>query len=175
MLNHKDHLEKHLRAMHRELALLETRRRHPPVHELQPPIQRGWKRHFVLTSAARLRPDAETLTAILDALNTVQYFWRPDFRHTRRQSRRRRCPVAIEQELMAIHWRDWEKDPVPPTWRKYFHREFLPVERLRSWPRWTGTSYYHPWFVGASRHFDWGYAFRFGSWLELKAHALHRD
>ena len=170
MLNDKDQAEKHLRAMHRELQSLEMRRRHPPVHELIQPIQRGWKRHFILTHAASLRPDATTLAAILDHLNTVQYFWRSDFRPTRRRPNRQRHLVFIEQELMAISWHDWERSPVSPTWRKYFRREFLPAERLL--PYWYGrkkTEQRYPWFVHKDRRrYEWGYVFRFTSWFELK-------
>ena len=170
MLNDKDHAEKHLRALHRELKRLETRRRHPPVHELIPPIQRGWKRHFVLTRAALQRPDAATLVAILDHLNTVQYFRRPDFHPARRKPNRQRNLIFIEQELMAISWHEWERAPVPPAWQKYFRREFLPTERLL--PCWYGrkkTEQRYPRFVHKDhRRYDWGYVFRFTSWFELK-------
>ena len=166
MLNDKDHAEKHLRSLHRELARLEQRRRHPPVHELIPPIQRGWKRSYVMTPATRLRPDALLLAAILDCLNTVQYFWRSNFQPTRRQRSRRRGSASVEQELMAIHWSAWERGPVPPGWRKYFRREFLPLKFLCEWPRLGRRQ--SPWSNRRDNQHDWGYAFRHPSWFELK-------
>ena len=166
MLNDKDHAEKHLRAMHRELALLEKRRRHRPVHELTPPIQRGWKRSYVMTPAARLRPDAVLLAAILDCLNTVQYFWRSNFQSTRRQRSRRRGSASVEQEMMAIHWSAWERGPIPPGWRKYFRREFLPLKYLCEWPHQGQRR--SPWFNRRDNQHNWGYAFRHPWWFELK-------
>ena len=169
MLNDQSHAEKHLRALHRELKRLRARQRHPPIHELNPPIQRGWKRHFVLTSSALLRPDAALLASILGHLNTVRYFWRPDFCRTRSQRRLRRGLVFIEQELMAISWCEWKEAPVPPAWQKYFRLEFLPNESLL--PYWRGrkkTEQQSPWFAQTGRHYGWGYAFRFTSWFELK-------
>lgn len=41
--------------------------------ELKPPVQRGWKRYFVLREDTIRSKDAKFFQSILDKINTVQY------------------------------------------------------------------------------------------------------
>lgn len=169
MLNDQSYTEKHLRSLHRELERLRQRQKNPPVHELHPPIQRGWKRHFVMPHATRERPDAALLETILVQLNTVRFFWRPDFKHTRRHGGRR-DPVEIEQQLMAIASHRWEEDKIPSEWRRYFRIDLVPDLFVREICRGCVRSrrWSNPIFLAQRRGYVWAYAFRFPALFELR-------
>ncbi len=126
MQNPKAIAEKRLRALHRELKTLQQRRWHPPVHELAEPIQRGWKRHFVLSADTHARPDAPILAAILEAINVVRYFWRRDFQPPRRAVRAGGQHFFTDQELRAIGLGEWPRHNYPDVWHEYFSLELVP-------------------------------------------------
>ena len=167
MLNDQDHAEKHLRAMHRELKRLRARQRHPPVHELNPPIQRGWKRQYVLSHAARHQADALLLATILERLNTVRYFWHRSFRRGRR--RRQRNMISIEQTLRVFSFEQWHQEPIPAEWRRYFRPEIVPRTLLdRAWRHRQSGPWNHLVLAKPYRGHVWAYVFRRPEWFTLR-------
>ncbi len=145
--------------MHRELKRLRARQRHPPVHELNPPIQRGWKRQYVLNHAARHQADALLLATILERLNTVRYFWHRCFRRGRR--RRQRNMISIEQTLRVFSFEQWHWEPIPAEWRRCFRPEIVPRTLLdRAWRHRQSGPWNHPVLAKCRRGHVWAYVFR---------------
>ena len=66
--------------------------------DLIPPVQRGWKRTFVLREDVMQDKHAEFYQNILNKINTEQYSYRKDFKIKRRRLRKYRY-VAKEQKL----------------------------------------------------------------------------
>ena len=126
MLNKQSVRDKQLLAWDRERQALQKRLRNPPVQPLAEPIQQGWRRSFVLSPEAQLRPDAAVLTAILDEINVVSHHWRRDFIPSRRQLRLSRRTLSSEQFLRAIGINEWDRRSYPDQWHKYFRRELVP-------------------------------------------------
>lgn len=115
MLNSHDYFERRVRAAAREREELWDR---PPIiQRLSEPIQRGWRRAYILAPHAEARWDRDILAAILKLINTVQYSRRPDFRKRVSRSRKR---VELEQPLQRVFDRRWEKLKLPSLWRPYF-------------------------------------------------------
>jgi len=66
--------------------------------DLIPPVQRGWKRTFVLREDVMRDKRSEFYQNILNKINTVQYSYRKDFKVKKRRFRKR-CYVIREQKL----------------------------------------------------------------------------
>jgi hypothetical protein len=106
------------------------------IIKLDQPIQRGWRRAYVLTEQAATRPDRAMLEAILEVIGTVVVHHRRDF--LRRPGRQRKF-VEIEQPLGSIPVYEWERKDYPARWFHYFRRELV-IEPNRHWQlRWVFT------------------------------------
>jgi len=114
-MNTIDLFEKKLRAVARELKELDKRIHQPKSVKLDKPIQKGWKRYYMLTDEAKARPDRELLEEILQRIGPILYHWRPDFRRGKRAR-----VVEIEQKLRNL--RSWwvNNRYVYKTWSPYF-------------------------------------------------------
>lgn len=128
MLNPRDLADRQVIAAVREYDDL-CRRRYTII-KLGTPIQRGWRRFYVLSDRALSLPDQVTLEAILAVIGTEVVHYSPDFR--RRRGRRRKV-IEIEQPLRPIHQYEWEKEKYPVGWRSYFRHEVV-----REWNRYRG-------------------------------------
>ncbi len=116
MLNSYDYMDKRIIAAIREHSDLSRRRWR--IIKLDTPVQRGWRRFYVLSEKARLRSDCSVLEAILVVIGTELKHHSPDFRKRRR--RRSRKIVEIEQPLRPIPFFEWDREKYPEAWRDYF-------------------------------------------------------
>ena len=120
MLNSHDLADRQVIAAVREHDAL-CRRRYTII-KLEEPIQRGWRRFYVLSERASARRDRPMLEAILAVIGTVVVHHGRDFR--RRRGRCRKL-VEIEQPLRPIPIHEWERKNYPDEWRRYFRRELV--------------------------------------------------
>jgi len=127
MLNTQDRFDRKVIAAVREFDTL-SRRRYTTI-KVEQPIQRGWRRSYVLSARAATRRDRSILEAILGAIGTVVVHHSRDFR--RRHGRRRKL-VEIEQPLRPIPVSEWERKGYPPEWFAYFRWELL-LQRNHHW------------------------------------------
>jgi hypothetical protein len=135
MRNSHDIADRQLIAAVREYKAL-CRERYTIV-KLDEPIQRGWRRFYVLGERAAWRKDRTTLEAILEIINTVVVSWRRDFISHR--TRRRKRPIEIEQSLRAVPVSEWNKKGYPEEWLRYFRYEVF-QRWFREWqPYWVFT------------------------------------
>lgn len=93
--------DKRLISLYREQRNIDAQQRLLGYEELNPPVQRGWKRLFVLRDDIRRSSDANFFQSILDKINTVTYSWRKDFKVKKRQ-RGKKIYVVREQELRRL-------------------------------------------------------------------------
>ncbi|MEM6823280.1 MAG: hypothetical protein AAF558_15225 [Verrucomicrobiota bacterium] len=84
---------------------------------LDPPIQRGWERNFVLTQQAENREDAETLRSILKHINTRAVNRRRDFCIRNRKTKKW---IPQGQGLQRLSLWQWHYQKLESSWKKYF-------------------------------------------------------
>jgi hypothetical protein len=94
--------------------------------ELNPPIQRGWKRYFVLREDISRSKDANFFQAILDKINMVQYSWKKDFK-VKRRCRGKKIYVVREQELERFSESCVKKKKLTPEEMHYFEVVRVPA------------------------------------------------
>jgi len=134
MLNSRDLADRQIIAVVREHDAL-CRRRYKII-KLEQPIQRGWRRFYVLSERAAARRDRPILEAILAVIGTVKIHHNRDFR--RRRGRRKKL-VEIEQPLRPIPIHEWQRKNYPDEWHRYFRYELV-LEWNRHWqPYWVFT------------------------------------
>ena len=93
----KEAFDKKLIVLRKELLAIRRRDRELGYEELSPPVQRGWKRVFVLRDELTRGKDAKFLEGILEKINTTKYSWRKDFKKKRRHNYRRK--IGHRQDL----------------------------------------------------------------------------
>ena len=134
MLNQRDFADRQIIAAVREYNDL-LRRRHTII-KLDHPIQRGWRRSYVLSERAKQRRDRPLLEAILMVINTAVVHHNRSFRKRRGRSKKL---VEVEQPLRPIPVHEWERKHYPAEWFRHFRRELL-LEWNRHWqPYWVFT------------------------------------
>jgi hypothetical protein len=134
MLNSYDLADRQVIAAVREHDAL-CRRRYTII-KLDEPIQRGWRRFYVLSERAAARRDHPILEAILAIIGPVVVHHDRDFR--RRRGRRKKL-VEIEQPLRPIPVHEWQRKNYPDEWYRYFRYELV-LEWNRHWqPYWIFT------------------------------------
>lgn len=111
--------DKQLLAIHRERR--ELWRREPQYVELDPPIPRGWVRHWRLTARARNRHDAWVLETILQVIDHPHYHWRRNFTHGRRRRRTRRM-IENTQFPNSVREHRWKRLGWPEPWKIFFRQ-----------------------------------------------------
>lgn len=93
--------------------------------ELNPPIQRGYQRLFVLTEATRYTKRASFYQGILDKINTAQFSSTKRFARKKRKIRKWRYRDVKEQQLQQpIDWQFHREGRFTEDEKKYFY----PVE-----------------------------------------------
>jgi hypothetical protein len=111
--------DKTLIHLYKELQAIRKLDRELGYEELNPPVQRGWKRIFVLRDELARSKDARFYQGILDKINTTKYSWRKDFKKKKRH-RGRKIYVVRGQELqtLEIYW--FEKKKFTEKEKAYF-------------------------------------------------------
>jgi len=113
----KCHRDKKLLAIHRERRALWKRRWQ--TSKIDPPIPRGWIRHWRLTAKARNRHDAPVLKVILNEIDNPRFHWRKSFVSGKRRLRKM---VENTQALCCLRERRWKRLDWPEDWKKYFRQ-----------------------------------------------------
>jgi hypothetical protein len=133
----KQDQEKHLLRLHREENKLRRQIRDLGYEPLIPPVQKGYKRIFVLRDDVQRSQQAAFFAGLLAKINTVQYSDTKAFTKKQRQ-RGRKIQVPLEQKLQSPNAWEWRQKgfteaeaacfyPVP-EWR---HGRFYTVYQFR--------------------------------------------
>lgn len=91
--------DKKLRQLDKERTRVWNQIRDLGYEELNPPVQRGYKRLFVLTDETKHSKQADFYQGILDKINTIRYSPHKIFKDKKRKIRKWKYQVRNEQEL----------------------------------------------------------------------------
>ncbi len=114
--------DKKLIALHKEDKSISRQQWDLGFEPLDPPIQRGWKRTFVLRHDVKASPDADFFQGLLDKINHVQYSHRRDFKNKKKR-RGRKVQVERIQQLKELSEYSYAKAKLTPKQQKYFREE----------------------------------------------------
>ncbi len=115
--------EKHLLRLHREENRLRRQIRNLGYEPLVPPVQKGYKRIFVLREDVRISRQGPFFAELLKKINSVQYSDTKAFTKKKRR-RGRKIRVPREQQLHVIHAWEWREKKLTEAEAMYF----APVE-----------------------------------------------
>jgi hypothetical protein len=82
---HKKDQDRKLIQLFNELKRLQVEQRNLGFAELIPPIQRGWKRFFVLRQDVLTSKEGSFFQELLEKINTTEYSHRRDFKVKKRR------------------------------------------------------------------------------------------
>jgi hypothetical protein len=88
---------------------------------LVPPVQKGWKRLFVLRDDVARSKQADFFEAILRKINTTDYSHRKDFRVRSKRKRGRKMYVVKEQNLLKPDQDHFSKLAFTASQQQLFH------------------------------------------------------
>lgn len=103
----KEDSDKQLMALYAERWEVRKKQHNLGYAELIPPVQKGWKRFFVLRPDVERCKDAAFFRNLLEKINTVTYSHRKDFKYKRRRGGKRVDVDRIQllREFYAYEWR----------------------------------------------------------------------
>jgi len=111
--------EKHLLFLHRERNRLYRQIHNLGYEPLIPPVQKGYKRIFVLREDVRISGQGAFFAELLKKINSVQYSDTKAFTKKKRR-RGRKIRVPCEQQLRVIHESEWRQKKLTEAEAIYF-------------------------------------------------------
>jgi len=127
-MRYKD-LEKRLIKLHKEERMLHLRKRNLGWEALNPPVQKGWVRHFVVRDDVAKSKQGEFFDAILKKINTYDYDWKKDFKRKRKR-RGKKIYVVKPQYLLRPYSCQFRRMEFTET-EKQFFREVWEMDNKR--------------------------------------------
>lgn len=128
-LRYKD-FDKQLLKLDFRLDALYEKRRNLGWEPLTPPIQRGWKRFFVLKADVAAGKQADFFEQLLKKINTTDYSWKKDFTIKKRK-RGHKIYVVKDQHPQAPGERDFKKH-FSPQEQMFFYEQWQTQYGYRS-------------------------------------------
>jgi len=114
---------KQLIQLHKEEKALYQQKRNLGWEPLHPPVQKGWKRFFVLRDDVARSKHAEFFSNILNKINTYDWSYRKDFMIKRRKFGRKKYVIKSQKLLEP-----WECHFIKLGFNEYekqmFHEEY---------------------------------------------------
>lgn len=120
---------KQLIQIHKEERALYRQKQNLGWEPLVPPVQKGWKRIFVLRQDVARSKYADFYSGILAKINTVQWSYRKDFMKKKRAFGRKKY-VVREQHLLKPDEYQFRKSGFTDAEKAQFHEEWS-YEKLR--------------------------------------------
>ena len=96
--------DKQLLKIHREQRALRKRKVNLGWEPLVPPVQKGWKRSFVLREDVAKSRQADFFEQILKKINSYDWSYRKDFKINRRKAGRKIYVVKAQRLLRPYSW-----------------------------------------------------------------------
>lgn len=96
------------------------RDRNPVWTPLDPPIQKGWKRYFVLKKGVTSGKQVEFFEGILKKINTYEWSYRKDFKVKRRKAGKK-IYVVKEQFLLKLYDHVFERKDFSDEEKQFFY------------------------------------------------------
>ncbi len=115
--------DKKLRRMEKEYKRVYNQIRDLGYEDLNPPIQRGYKRLFVLTEETKYSKQADFYKELLDKINTIRYSPHKTFKEKKRRIGKWRYKVRNEQALQEFDsWTFHNNKKFTAEEKKLFYR-----------------------------------------------------
>ena len=111
--------DKQLITLSKKRKALYQQKRNLGWRPLHPPVQRGWKRFFVLKEDVAAGKHAAFYQGILDKINTTDWSWRKDFL-IRKRKRGRKIYVVKPQKLKELRGWEFKRLQFSDTEKQYF-------------------------------------------------------
>jgi hypothetical protein len=128
-MQHKD-FEKWLIQLHKEEKALYCQKRNIGWESLTPPVQRGWKRFFVLREDVARSSQAAFYENILAKIITKDWSYRKDFLVRKRRFGKKKYEVK-EQKLLQLDEHDFLKLGFSEKEKQLFYEEYY----FRKWSK----------------------------------------
>ena len=122
--------DKQLIVLDKEREPLYVNRYRPEYEPLLPPVQKGWKRFFVLREDVARSADAQFFENILKKINTKKIYWKKDFKVKKRKFGKK-IYVVQTQELFKPDAYEFSKLKFTEKEKTFFDAEF-------SYDKWQG-------------------------------------
>jgi len=121
--------DKKLIQLDKELKRLWRQHCNLGYEELVPPIQRGWKRTFVLKYDVEISRDADFFRSLLQKVNYVQYSHRRDFK----VKKRRKGKKVYADRIQKLHdlW-EWQFVKLTDKEKSFFKEVDHPINKYRT-------------------------------------------
>lgn len=129
----KQHADKQLLKLDRELDSLSLQRRNLPMVELTPPVQRGWVRYFVLRDDVARSKYAAFFEGILAKINTKEYYYRKNFVKRKRRKGKKQFGTE-DQHIRKLEEYEFRKSGFTEKEKLYFEErlEMNSCRKLRT-------------------------------------------
>jgi hypothetical protein len=128
----KKDLEKQLIRSYKRLMQIWKEKEALGYKDLVPPVQKGWKRFFVLRADVVLIPEAFFLQQLLDKINSTQYSMQKDFKVKQKQ-KGKKVYVDTDQLFPVIKFSELKELKLTKQERSSFHRELRYSPNFRVW------------------------------------------
>lgn len=122
--------DKRLIRLHREERALCTQRQNLGWEPLVPPVQKGWKRCFVLRDDVARSKHADFFAGILRKINTYEWSHKKSFMVRRRKRGRKYYIVKPQKLLEPPHWH-FSRLNFTDAEKQMFHEEWVYVKWSR--------------------------------------------
>lgn len=119
----KTDADKNLIGLYKQLKTVREEIRNLGYEELVPPIQRGWKRTFVLRPDLENTKDADFFKSLLQKINTVQYCPRRNFKIKKRR-RGKKVYVDKPQSLNDLQEYEYQRKIATDKEKSFFKLEW---------------------------------------------------
>ncbi len=133
--------DKHLIQLYKQEKVLYAQRRNLGWQPLQPPVQKGWIRYFVLREDVARSKYAAFFESILKKINTYEYSWKKDFKKKKRKRGRKIYVVKPQYllkpyayQLSKMEFNDNEKQFFREVWELDWRKQ--PVARYEFTEPW---------------------------------------
>ena len=101
----KTELDNYLFRLYRKLKQIRFAQHNLGFEEINPPIQRGWKRTFVLNPIVKQSKESEFFQTLLDKINTERINNRKDFKKMKkRKGKKVRVEIPQYLEVLSEYW-----------------------------------------------------------------------
>ncbi len=112
--------DKQLIRFHKRLMQIALEWKALGYEELNPPVQKGWKRLFVLTEQTAARPDAAFFQTLLDKINETTYSHEKSFMYKKRKNGKKVYEVR-PQKLQSFYSWSFERLKLSEKEHSYFN------------------------------------------------------
>lgn len=124
----KEGHDKKLIQKYKELEKIKSVQQKLGYRDLIPPVQKGWKRFFILRPDVLVSSEKDFFLEFLEKINTTTYSHRKDFKHKRKRNGKK-VDVERVQKLKEFFIYEFKKSELTEKEKTYFKMEWRVTDR----------------------------------------------